>query len=375
MALPNPEFLLRSAFWCALALAAYAYLGYPAWLWLRRSWKHAPVCPSDTLAAITIVIAARNEADTIARKIANLRALDYPAELIEIIVVSDGSTDRTPAILRSLTDAGVRAVELPQAQGKAIALNHGVAEARGEIVLFTDARQRLDPGAARALVANFSDPSVGAVSGELMLGDERQGLGLYWRLEKLIRQWESATGSTVGVTGALYAVRRKLLQPLPAGTILDDVLIPMEVVRQGHRVLFEPAARAHDDLANSRREFRRKVRTLTGNYQLLQLAPWLLTGENPARFEFVCHKLLRLVVPFALVAMLLCALLGGSPLYHGLFGLQCLFYALALLAREGRQIPGISRVANLSHALVLLNAAAALALVYFLSGKRTVWSR
>jgi biofilm PGA synthesis N-glycosyltransferase PgaC len=161
--------------------------------------------------------------------------------------------------------------------------------AQGDIVVFTDARQKIERGAIRLLMENFADPEVGAVSGELMLGDPAngetdRGVGLYWRIEKRVRELESSAGSVVGATGAIYAVRRELVAKVPADTILDDVFIPMNVAKQGFRVLFDERAKAWDapDLG-SQREFRRKVRTLSGNYQLLQLAPWLLRGENPLR--------------------------------------------------------------------------------------------
>ena len=214
----------------------------------------------------------------------------------------------------------------------------------GEIVVFTDVRQTLEPGSLRVLVEDFADPQVGCVSGELMLGDpdageKNRGMGLYWRIEKTIRELESASGSVVGATGAFYGVRRALLEPIPPETLLDDVYIPMQVVHAGKRVVFEPKARAWD-LADqgTEREFARKVRTLSGNYQLLQLQPWLLSGENPIRFEFVSHKILRLVVPFALVAALVACAFLPQPVYRAALVLQIAFYALSLAGLAGVEI-------------------------------------
>jgi len=371
---------MRIVFWASALLVVYTYAGYPLWLYLRSRWRRGAVQARAALLPVSppvsIVMAVRNEEKSLAGKLANLLELDYPAELCEIIVVSDGSSDATAAILAAHACGRLRVIELPQSQGKAVALNHGIAAARGEIVVFTDARQRIDRDAVRHLVNNFADDGVGAVSGELVIGsDAGRGLGLYWELEKKIRQWECAAASTIGATGALYAVRRPLLCPLPAGTILDDVYLPMQVARQGKRVIFEPRARAYDQLGTARHEFRRKVRTLSGNYQLLQLAPWLLTRANPVRFEFVCHKLLRLLVPFALAALLLSSLLAPGPLYRSAFVLQCAFYGLAALARYRQHLSFVGRLADLSHSFVLLNTAAALALLYFVTGKRAAWSR
>ena len=203
-----------------------------------------------------------------------------------MIVVSDGSADRTNDILGEWQKSGRRALLLPEHQGKANALNHGMAAADGEIICFTDARQTIAIDGLKNLIANFADPSVGCASGALIIGQNHsasssEGVGLYWRLEKNIRNWEALAGSTVGATGAFYAVRSSLLSPLPAGTILDDVYIPLQVARNGGRVVFDFSAVAWDDFSPSpKQEFRRKVRTLAGNYQLLQLAPWVLTSAE-----------------------------------------------------------------------------------------------
>jgi len=200
---------------------------------------------------------------------------------------------------------------------------------------------------------------------------------LYWRFEKKIRELESASGSVVGATGAFYAVRRELLVPLPEGTILDDVYIPMQVVRQGKRVVFEPRARAWDspDLG-AEREYARKVRTLSGNYQLLQLAPWLLSGSNKIRFEFISHKLLRLVAPFALLAILLGTFLIPGPLYRIALIAQLAFYALSVLApvKLVRNGP-LAQVIDAAHMFVVLNTAAVVAFVHFVTRRRAAWSR
>jgi cellulose synthase/poly-beta-1,6-N-acetylglucosamine synthase-like glycosyltransferase len=181
----------------------------------------------------------------------------------------------------------------------------------------------------------------------------------------------------VGATGALYAVRRELLTHVPPGTILDDVYLPMQVVRQGKRVILDERARAWDDPnLGADREFSRKVRTLGGNYQLLQLAPWLLSGSNPIRFEFVSHKLLRLVVPFALAVFLAASLALSSPFYRVVLILQLVFYALSVLALT-RLVRGgvVARFADAAGTFVLLNGAAIVALANFVVGRRAAWTR
>jgi len=372
-------------FWISGLFIAYTYIGYPLWLFLRSRGKTSRMSPPSAAAACrelplaSIVIAAHNEAGNLPRKLKNLAELDYPAERYEIIVVSDGSTDATDEWMGARANDRLRFFALPRHAGKAVALNRAMEAAKGRIVVFTDARQLLHRDAVRNLVSDFDDPDVGCVSGELMLGDPNRdnggaGVGLYWKLEKKIREWESASGSVVGATGALYAVRKELLVPLPAGTVLDDVYLPIHVVRQGKRVLFEPRARVYDDLAKPGREFQRKTRTLTGNYQLLRLAPWLLTKGTPMRFRFLSHKLFRLWVPFALVALLVASVFLTGAFYRAALIAQLVFYAVGVLALLPRKFGFLSRVADLSSAFVLMNSAAAVALFWFLTNKKEVWA-
>jgi len=368
-------------FWLAAALVAYTYAGYAAWLRFRVLWRARPVMRGSVTPSVSVVMVVRNEEKVLESKLRNLLSLDYPEDQLQIIVVSDSSSDRTDEILRQYArDARVFAVLNQLPKGKAGGLNDALEVAQGEIVVFTDARQRIEPSAVRLLAENFADPDVGCVSGELMLGDPQggetaKGLGLYWRIEKQIRELESASGSVVGATGALYAARRELLTHVPAGTILDDVYLPMHIVRQGKRVVFDERAIAWDtpDLG-AEREFSRKVRTLSGNYQLVQLAPWLLRRENPILFEFVSHKLLRLAVPVALAVLLVVSPLLRAPVFKVIFLVQAIFYALSLISLARLAKRGIlARAADAAGTFVLLNGAAMVALANFVSGKRTVW--
>jgi biofilm PGA synthesis N-glycosyltransferase PgaC len=331
--------LLKALFWSAVIVTVYVYLGYPTLLaaWARLAPK--PVRRSPVTPGVSIVIAARNEAATLRRRLDNLLASDYPHDRMQIIVASDGSTDESAAVLREYRGR-VEALSLPHA-GKASAINAGVAAARHGVLVFADARQTFAPDALRALVAPLADPAIGGVSGELLLdcesgdGDSTigEGVGAYWRYEKWLRRQESLVGSTLGSTGAIHALRRELWQPLPSETILDDVLAPMQAVLSGARVVFESEARAYDTAAPvAATEFRRKTRTLAGNFQLLKLQPRLLVPFlNPVWLQFVSHKLGRLVVPYALVVMLLAsAFLAAHHVFYGAaFAAQVLFYGLA----------------------------------------------
>jgi biofilm PGA synthesis N-glycosyltransferase PgaC len=367
-------------FWAAALVIAYAYAGYLCWLGLRAIWRPWPVQRGSATPGISIVMVVRDEAVVLREKLSNLLALDYPEESFQLVVVSDGSTDGTEAILREAAQNPRVQVVLNQlSQGKASGLNDGVSVAGGEVIVFTDARQRIETKALRLLMENFADPQVGAVSGELMLGNPAsgeadRGMGLYWRIEKRVRELESAAGSVVGATGALYAVRRALVPEVPAETILDDVFVPMQVVKQGYRVVFDERARAWDSAdLGSRREFQRKVRTLTGNYQLLHLAPWLLRRENPLRFDFISHKLIRLAVPLALLMVFVASCLLPGLFYRIAFWLQMGGYGLSLLGWSGWNLGPLSRLADAACTLVVLNAAAVVAFVNFVTRQKAEW--
>jgi len=342
---------MKTAFWVSAFLVAYIYVGYPLLLavWARLRPADGPrsaTVEPHGLPYVSVVLAARNEGHQLRRRLDNLLSQDYPADRFEIVVVSDGSTDDTPRVAARYAPR-VRYLPLPRG-GKALALNAGVREARHPILVFADARQRFAADALRRLVAPFADPRIGGVSGELHLGTEAEGgrrgeprdegvgegVGLYWEYEKWIRRKESAVASVVGTTGAIYALRRAAWRDLPSNAILDDVLTPMRAVLMGYRVVFEPAARAFDMTpADAEVERRRKTRTLAGNYQLLRLEPRLFVpGLNPVWLQFVSHKIGRLVVPYALVALLVSnsALASAGPLYSLALILQVAFYVLAL---------------------------------------------
>lgn len=372
---------MKWVFWLAAFLIIYTYVGYACWLRLRMIWRSHPVLRGPFTPTLSIVMVVRNEERILRSKLDNLMGLDYPLDRSQVIVVSDGSTDHTEEILREYSrDERVQVILNQLPRGKAAGLNDAVSLAQGEIVVFTDARQRIESGALRLLAENFSDPDVGCASGELMLGDPAngesgRGFGLYWQIEKQVRQLESSSGSVVGATGALYAVRRDLLTDVPPGTILDDVYLPMQVVRQKKRVVFDARARAWDEPnLGAGREFSRKVRTLSGNYQLVQLAPWLLSGSNPLRFEFVSHKLLRLATPFALALLVLAAFWLKGPFYRVALIAQLTFYGLSALSL-GRVLRGgiLARIADAAGTFVLLNGAALVASANFLAGRRAAW--
>ncbi len=342
--------MMIAIFWASAAVVLYVYFGYPILLLVWGRLRPRPVHPHFTEPPVSVIVAVRDEAEALERKIANLRSLDYPASHLQIVVVSDGRHRHTAAVLRR--NVGVIDAVYVRRGGKAQALNAGVEAARHDILVFADVRQRFDRQALHGLVAPLADPTVGGVSGELMLDAETgggrrrsnnrpppsrstdigEGLGGYWRYEKWLRRQESAIGSTMGATGAIYALRRALWKPLPAETILDDVLAPMRAVLAASRVVFSSEALAFDPVASSGVELRRKIRTLAGNYQILRLEPRLLNPfRNPVWIQYMSHKVGRLVVPYALMALLVVSglLVTTSPFYALAFLAQVAFYGLA----------------------------------------------
>lgn len=323
--------VVLALFWISALLLVHVYIGYPLCMWLLARWRSLPVQRQAATPTVTIIMAVHDGVAWMSRKLANLSELNYPHDHLEVVIVCDGCTDETARLCRDFSGLRVHVLEFEQRRGKAACLNDAVDAAEGEVLLMTDVRQRLNPESLRELVADLSDPTVGAVSGELCLIDAKTGFArsvdAYWRYEKMIRQAESSTGSMIGVTGALYALRRTLYQPLPEGTVLDDVLIPMRVAAAGWRVIFEPRALAWDQpSAQPEDERRRKIRTLAGNYQLVQLAPWLLQPwSNPLWFRFVSHKLLRLLAPWLiLVVVAASVLLVGRHFLYSLTLLACI---------------------------------------------------
>jgi poly-beta-1,6-N-acetyl-D-glucosamine synthase len=368
---------MKLIFWLSFATVGYAYFGYAILLAVYASLSRKPYFAAPMTPTVSILIAAHNEESRLPARLANLNSLQYPPEQVQVIVASDGSTDRTVDILREYAP-GVTLVILEKAMGKASALNEAVDFATGEIFMFLDVRQTIEQNALAELVSCFADPQVGAVSGELLLetdsgASSEDALGIYWKIEKAVRKLESATGSVVGVTGAIYAIRRELYVKMPAGTILDDVFVPMNVARMGKRVIFQPSAIARDRIfSEPGKEFARKVRTLTGNYQLVRLAPWLLSPANPLLFRFISHKLLRLVVPLFLIVMLVASAMVGGGFYRTIFVLQLLFYVAALFGTLSPSTQKFKPVA-IANTFVMLNLAAAIAFYNFVARREKVW--
>ena len=369
-------------FWACFFLVAYTYVLYPAVLFLASSLarlgrRAGAASATGPLPAVSMIIPAHNEERHLPAKLANLAALDYPRERLEILFVSDGSTDGTNEILARAAAGGyVTFLPLPTRGGKSSALNQAVPRARHDILVFSDAATLFAPDAVGKLVRHFADPRVGVVCGALQFqasAESRQTEGLYWRYESLLRRMESRIGVTLTASGAIYALRRECFVPLPADTLVEDLVVPMTARRLGFRVLYDPQARGTDFAASTvAGEFARRVRIATGSFRALG---GLLRGplDPVTAFAFVSHKLLRWTLPFLLIGMLVTsAALLDSPLYRALFALQVLFYGWGLVGYLFRpRIQGI-RFALVAYYLLAMHLAFLVGFVRYLSGRREI---
>jgi poly-beta-1,6-N-acetyl-D-glucosamine synthase len=365
--------MLGVAVFCVLVLG-YTYLGYPMLIGLLARLRPRPahLFPGWE-PTVTVCVAAYNVALTLDAKIASLLAQQYPRDKLEVLVYSDGSTDGTDDVvtLWAERDPRVRLLRGARRQGKPTGLNRMREAARGEVLLITDARQPLAPGALRALLDVLGDPGVGCATGNLVLRGDA-GSGIYWRYENWIRRQEARFRSVVGMTGPIAALRKSDLGLLPPDLILDDVWIPMRLRLRGRKVLFAEDAIAYDRAFDDDREFARKVRTLAGNYQIFARMPALLSPTaNPSWFETISHKVMRLVCPWALVALFLVSAAGlaatdGAIGWQILFAGQIAFYGAAILGRRAGRIAGVART------FLVLHVAALVGLYRYLTGQQKV---
>jgi len=343
--------------------------------------------------SVSVIIAARNEERNLYNRLQNLVKQDYPANKLEIIVISDGSTDQTQKVAESFIvdyqaqnlDSGhianIKLIVVEESMGKPHALNLAVRQSKGELLLFTDARQWFESSAIRELVANFNDSSVGSVSGELVFADDnhqsiREEMNIYWNLEKSIRKMESAIESVAGATGAIYAIRRELFVPIPLESLLDDLYVPMMVVLQGYRNVFDSGAVAYDRASKDlRQEKMRKIRTLLGNYQILHQLPWLLSPiKNPIFFRYLSHKLLRLIIPFFYIILMVTSFMVEGFFYKIVLILSIILILLAFTKNMFSSIPFFGSLSKFARTFVIFNYFAVIAFIYYIFPiNRKIW--
>ena len=343
--------LLKVLFWVCLFIVFYTYLGYGMLLWLiiriKRLVKGRPApipMPSDDeLPTMTLMICAYNEQDVVAEKMQNTRALDYPKDKFRVMWVTDGSNDRTNELLAAYPEVDI--VFSPERRGKTAALKHGLREVKTQYVAFTDANTMINSGAMKEIARLFMDKTVGCVSGEKRVAARKEGEiaaegeGLYWRYESTLKKWDSELYSTMGAAGELYAMDPTLCRDVPDNALLDDFMMSMYVVDEGHRIAYSPDAYALEyGSADIHEESKRKRRIAAGGLQSIW---WLRKMLNPFRqplvaFQYISHRVLRWsVTPIAMIILLLVNIalvaLGASTFFTIILILQLLFYLAALL--------------------------------------------
>ncbi len=377
--------MIEFIFWFSLAGLVYVYLGYP--LLVKVLARVVPMRRErhSVDQKVSLVIACHNEAERVGHKLSVLLQSTQAGLIDEVLIGSDGSTDDISAAVAEVNDSRVRLVEFLERRGKPAVLNELIPQCRSEIVVLCDARQILSDDSIPELLANFADPKVGVVSGELMFRQSSsdspagRGIGAYWRYEKMIRRAEAQFRSVPGATGALYAIRREAFRPIPDSTLLDDVVIPMLAVTQGWRCVFERKAIAWDDPSDSLgREAIRKRRTIAGAAQLVVHHPsWLLPWKNPIWLEFVSHKLLRLVSPVLLLSVAVTNILlsGQFPYSLLLLGQGCFYYS-AFAGWLCQKIGRPSSIFGVQAMFLTLNATTVAALFDAMRGRfRVTWQR
>lgn len=368
-------------FLAAFGGALYILFGYP--LVLRCIPVRARSVAKDPgfTPSVTVLMAVHDGEAFLEARLENLLALDYPRDRLELFVISDGSTDDTEAIAARYADRGVTLLRVPRG-GKAAALNAGMARASGEILLFCDVRQRFDARALRELAANFADPQVGVVTGELRIPQpggaqgEQADMDLYWRYELWVRGIHSALWSLFNTTGCIYAMRRSLARPLPPGTLGDDAALPLLAYRAGFRIVFEPTAIAYDYPTQTGGEFRRRMRTLSGAWQVWSRFPDLLVPAHRMWLHFVSHKLGRLLLPWLLlVAAIASFFLPASPWkWLILVGEAVLLLVTVVEPLLPARFP-LRRMFSLCRTFFVMNAAALLSTRVFFVSPQKMWAR
>lgn len=381
--------MARSIFWIASLLLLHTYFFYPVILLLlerARRWAESvgfdnPLPNESALPSVTLVVSAYNEAGCIEEKIRNSLSIDYPADKLQILIGSDGSTDGTDEVIRRFEGERVRLWRGERA-GKASVLNACIPNASGEIVVLSDANTMIDPQALKSLVRHFQDPDVGVVCGKLKLYNRASRdyeESLYWKYESWLKLYEGRHGAVMGANGGLYAIRRRLFTALPANTIIDDFVIAIRMMEQGFKVTYDSEAIAYEETTEDyQKEFKRRVRIAAGNFQSLAMVPEMLLPSAGFRaFAFWSHKLLRWCAPWLMAAAFVSNLfLLSEPLYRLIFVGQAMFYALAMGGKAKVFRGQLRRIASVAYYFVTMNFALAVGLWKYVRGQQgAAWER
>ncbi|CDS94044.1 conserved membrane hypothetical protein [Sphingobacterium sp. PM2-P1-29] len=388
--------MLEFIFWCSLLLVLYTYVGYAIVIYVLAKYRpyrtqEETVCQrKDELPEVTLFIAAYNEADIIAEKMANCRALAYPNHKLKILWVIDGSTDHSEVLLQQYPD--VQVMSSPLRKGKTAAINHGMGVVHTPIVVFSDANCLLNTDSLTIIVQQFNDPSIGCVSGEKRVAFSdadtisSKGEGTYWKYESLLKKLDFQYYSAVGAAGELFAIRTSLFTVMPEDTLLDDFMLSMGIAQKGYRIAYTPDAYAVESGSlNMEEEAKRKRRIAAGGWQSInRLLPLLdIFTYGKLSFQYLSHRVLRWsVTPFALFALLPLSFILGlgyvSPynVFHVIFASQVLFYLCAGIGYLQRDHPHVSKLFYVPYYFIFMNINVLLGIYYLLSKQhRSGWEK
>jgi biofilm PGA synthesis N-glycosyltransferase PgaC len=377
------DLILQLFFWLAIAATVYTYLGYPIVITILARLRRRPVRAAPITPSVSLIIPAFDEEKVIGEKLDNSMSLDYPADRLEIVVVSDGSTDATNQIVSRYAADGLRLLYDPPRRGKIAALNRSVPLTQGEILVFTDANAMLNPPALRRLVRHFADDRVACVGGEKRVGPaanlSAQGESAYWRYESYLKRCDSAVGSLMGVAGELFAMRRAFYTPIQEDTLIEDFVLSLHLVKQGWRVVYEPEAVAWEQPTLSLGdEWQRRTRIAAGGFQaIVRLRGMLNPALGLAAFQFLSHRVLRWIAPgFMIAALLINPFLTDRVLYRWTLLGQTLLYLAALLGYFLLRVGVRSRPLQLVFYFCFTNLAALVGLYRYISGTQAVtWKK
>lgn len=373
--------IIIASFWLSIIIILYSYVGFPLVLAIAGKIRNRIVNKSAITPSVTLIIAAYNEEDGIAKKLENSLELDYPSDQLEIIVVSDGSDDRTASIVESFVSKGITFMDLPR-RGKIFALKDAVAASKGEILVFSDANTQYHKESIKKLVMNFADPEVGGVCGNQVHTDKlnkdntAEGEKLYWGYDKWLKRMETLTGSIVSADGAMYSIRRELFKFPESTAVTDDFAISTGVIDQGYRLVFESEALAAEDaMSGAKEEFGRKVRIMNRGLRGVLLRRNLLNPFNSGFYSLVLfsHKLLRRLVPLFLLSLFAASIFlsGESKFFYFAMIAQVLFYTWAGLSYMLRDTQiGQHKIFYIPFFYCLANTASLVAIIKLLSGTK-----
>ncbi len=368
---------MKIIFWVSFVLITAVYFGYPLFLIIATFFRKKAVHKSDLILPATLIIPAYNEEKSIREKIENSLSLDYPKDKLEIIVISDSSTDKTEDIVKEYIGRGIKLIIQDPRKGKMAALNKAVPQAKGEIIVFSDANTMYDPHALRMLIRNFSDSNIVCVCGNSMFITKKSssvelGFSAYMKYERFIWSMESQMRSLLVVDGAIYAIRKGLFSPIDE-VLADDFVNPLRMGAMGYGVIYEPEAKAEEKaVSNIQEEFKRKIRvTFQGYTALMYLWPLIFKSGLLRIFQYFLHKLLRWLVPFFLLSMFICSLLLiGIDIYRYLFVGQFLFYVSAFIGYVLQKKGSKEKIFYVPFYFCLINLASVAGLFQAIKGSR-----